>query len=118
MTIRRSTIILTRRRIDSPNVRRRTIYRFIVRSVPNPFMEALDCADPNLNTPVRSQTLTALQALVLWNDLFILRQSEELARRLERQSPDAAEQIATAFRLALARDASRTERDFADGLRT
>ena len=34
----------------------------------------LDCADPNLNTPVRSQTLTALQALALWNDLFMVRQ--------------------------------------------
>jgi hypothetical protein len=67
-------------------------------------------ADPNLNTPVRSQTLTALQALALWNDLFILRQSEEFARRLERQSPDVTRQIATAFRLALARDANRTER--------
>ena len=70
-------------KIDGPEVRRRTVYRFIVRSVPNPFMEALDCADPNLNTPVRSQTLTALQALALWNDLFMVRQSQELARRLE-----------------------------------
>ena len=70
-------------KVDNPQVRRRTVYRFIVRSVPNPFMEALDCADPNLNTPVRSQTLTALQALALWNDLFMVRQSQEFARRLE-----------------------------------
>ena len=75
-------------RIDAREVRRRAVYRFIVRSVPNPFMEALDCADPNLNTPVRSQTLTALQALALWNDLFMLRQSQELASRLERQCAD------------------------------
>ncbi len=60
-------------KVDNPQVRRRTVYRFNVRSVPNPFMEALDCADPNLNTPVRSQTLTALQALALWNDLFMVR---------------------------------------------
>ena len=70
-------------KVDNPQVRRRTVYRFNVRSVPNPFMEALDCADPNLNTPVRSQTLTALQALALWNDLFMVRQSQEFARRLE-----------------------------------
>ena len=70
-------------KVDNPQVRRRTVYRFNVRSVPNPFMEALDCADPNLNTPVRSQTLTALQALALWNDLFMVRQSREFARRLE-----------------------------------
>ncbi len=87
--------------IDRPGLRRRTIYRFIVRSVPNPFMEALDCADPNLNTPVRSQTLTALQALALWNDLFILRQSQELARR-------ARKTACRAFRAHARRFSSRT----------
>jgi mono/diheme cytochrome c family protein len=98
-------------RIDGPQVRRRAIYRFIVRSVPNPFMEALDCADPNLNTPVRSQTLTALQALALWNDLFMLRQSQELARRLERQSAGIRPQIMAAFRLAFGREPDRSELD-------
>ena len=87
-------------KVDNPQVRRRTIYRFTVRSVPNPFMEALDCADPNLNTPVRSQTLTALQALALWNDLFMVRQSHELARRLEGSSSDLRGQVVAAYRLA------------------
>ncbi len=90
-------------KVDNPSVRRRTIYRFVVRSVPNPLMEALDCADPNLNTPVRSQTLTALQALALWNDLFVVRQSRECAWRLERLSSDPRAQIASAYRLILAR---------------
>jgi hypothetical protein len=96
-------------KIDSPEVRRRSVYRFIVRSVPNPFMEALDCADPNLNTPVRSQTLTALQALALWNDLFMLRQSRELARRVELSSTVPLARIVAAFRLALARDPDPSE---------
>ena len=96
-------------KIDGPQVRRRTIYGFIVRSVPNPFMEALDCADPNLNTPVRSQTLTALQALVLWNDLFMLRQSQELARRLEEHSGEPRERLGAAFRLVLRRDPGQSE---------
>jgi Protein of unknown function (DUF1553)/Protein of unknown function (DUF1549)/Planctomycete cytochrome C len=90
--------------VDNPQVRRRTIYRFTVRSVPNPFMEALDCADPNLNTPVRSQTLTALQALALWNDLFMVRQSHELARRLEESSNNLRGQVVALYRLALSRD--------------
>ena len=84
-TTRRSTITPTPPRSTTPRCAAGPIYRFIVRSVPNPFMEALDCADPNLNTPVRSQTLTALQALALWNDLFMVRQSQEFARRLEQQ---------------------------------
>jgi hypothetical protein len=98
-------------KIDSPEVRRRSVYRFIVRSVPNPFMEALDCADPNLNTPVRSQTLTALQALALWNDLFMLRQSQELSRRLERLTGEPRTRIEAAFRLVLARNALPSEID-------
>ena len=32
---------------DDPASHRRSIYRFIVRSVPDPFMETLDCADPS-----------------------------------------------------------------------
>ena len=88
---------------DNPQVRRRTVYRFTVRSVPNPFLEALDCADPNLNTPVRSQTLTALQALALFNDLFMVRQSQELARRVEQQESDPARRIDAACLRALGR---------------
>jgi mono/diheme cytochrome c family protein len=98
-------------KVDNPEVRRRSVYRFIVRSVPNPFMEALDCADPNLNTPVRSQTLTALQALALWNDLFMLRQSRAFARRLEQLSPDRNTQIVHAFEWTLGRAPTVSECD-------
>src|SRR5205823_7032944 len=48
-------------RINAPECRRRTIYRFTVRSVPNPFVDCLDGADPNAMTPVRNTTITALQ---------------------------------------------------------
>jgi Protein of unknown function (DUF1553)/Protein of unknown function (DUF1549)/Planctomycete cytochrome C len=98
-------------KVDNPQVRRRTVYRFTVRSVPNPFMEALDCADPNLNTPVRSQTLTALQALALWNDLFMVRQAQEFARQLEKTIPDPRARIVTAYRRALGREPLGEERD-------
>jgi hypothetical protein len=98
-------------KVDNPQVRRRSVYRFVVRSVPNPFMEALDCADPNLNTPVRSQTLTALQALALWNDLFIARQAREFSRRLEALASDPRERVVTAYRFALGRKPSGDELD-------
>ena len=32
--------------LENPGARRRTVYRFAVRSVPNPFLDCLDCADP------------------------------------------------------------------------
>ena len=98
-------------KVDNPQVRRRTVYRFNVRSVPNPFMEALDCADPNINTPVRSQTLTALQALALWNDLFMVREAQECARRLEQTISDPAQRIVAAYRLAFGREPRDDERD-------
>jgi len=98
-------------KVDNPRVRRRTVYRFNVRSVPNPFMEALDCADPNLNTPIRTQTLTALQALALWNDLFMVRQSQEFARRLDERPDDLRTRIAQAYRIALGRYPLVEERD-------
>jgi hypothetical protein len=90
-------------KINDPATWRRTVYRFVVRSVPNPFLECLDCADPNINTPVRNTTLTALQALALLNDPFIMKQAECFAERLRNISPEADRQIEAAYLLALGR---------------
>ncbi len=92
-----------------PEGHRRSIYRFIVRSVPNPFVECLDGADPNANTPVRNATITALQALTLWNDLFMFDQAEAFATRLQSASPDPDRQIELAYRLAFGRKPSEDE---------
>ena len=46
-----------------------------------PFLEALDCPDPSLKTPVRQQTLTALHALALLNDSFMIEQAQRFAVR-------------------------------------
>src|SRR5205814_7454435 len=88
---------------DRPESWRRTIYRFTVRSVPNPFLDCLDCADPSINTPVRNTTLTALQALALLNDPFMFKQAELFAERLRRINPQVHRQIETAYRLAFGR---------------
>lgn len=96
--------------VDDPGARRRAIYRFIVRSVPDPWMERLDCADPSLRVPVRDETITALQALALLNHPFLIRQSEHFARRLEARGDALDERIGWGFRLAFARDASPEER--------
>jgi hypothetical protein len=98
-------------KIHDPRTYRRTVYHFTVRSVPNPFLESLDCADPNINTPVRNTTLTALQALALLNDPFMVRQAEHFAARLKRTSDDPGKQIDLAFRLAFGRLPAADERD-------
>jgi hypothetical protein len=97
--------------IDNPLVRRRTVYRFVVRSVPNPFLECLDGADPNVNTPVRTTTITALQALALLNDVFMVNQARAFARRLEAGDNDLRRRIEHAFVSALGRPPSATELD-------
>ncbi|HEX4144755.1 MAG TPA: DUF1553 domain-containing protein [Pirellulales bacterium] len=82
---------------------RRSIYRYIVRSVPDPFMESLDCADPSLLTPKRNVTLTAIQALTLYNNRFVLSQAQHLAQRLTQMHGEPAAQIEAAYRLCLGR---------------
>ena len=77
--------------------------------MPNPFLECLDCADPNINTPVRSTTLTALQALALLNDPFMIKQAELFAARLHKIAPDLPSQIEAAYKLALGRPPTAEE---------
>jgi hypothetical protein len=105
-------------KITRPAAWRRTVYRFTVRSVPNPFLECLDCADPNLNTPVRNTTLTALQALALLNDPFMLQQAEFFAGRLRQATADPDHQVELACELAFGRPPRRDEqaalRDYAN----
>ncbi|MGD9723953.1 MAG: PSD1 and planctomycete cytochrome C domain-containing protein [Pirellulales bacterium] len=89
--------------VDDPRGQRRSVYRFLVRSVPDPFMECLDCADPSIMTPRRNTTLTSIQALALLNNPFCVRQAEHFAARLEALHAERASQIDAAYRLALAR---------------
>lgn len=94
---------------DDPAALRRSVYRFIVRSVPDPFMEAFDCADPSVSVPVRGETTTALQALALLNDPFVLRRAEHFAERVSLQEPETSARIVAAWELALNRSPSPTE---------
>jgi Protein of unknown function (DUF1549)/Protein of unknown function (DUF1553)/Planctomycete cytochrome C len=95
--------------IDSPAAYRRSVYRFIVRSAPDPFMDRLDCPDASLITAKRNTTITAIQALALLNNPFMVRQSEHLAARIRGLAPQPDEQIAWLYRLTLGRNPSRSE---------
>jgi len=94
---------------ESAAGRRRSIYRFIVRSVPDPLMDALDCPDSSLLTPKRNVTITALQALALLNDAFVLRQAEHAAARFASSSPGLEAQVQNLYRVALNRSPSGSE---------
>src|SRR5206468_8740731 len=94
---------------DSPAARRRSVYRFVFRTLPDPFYEALDCPDASQFTPVRAASVTALQALALMNDRFTVRYAEHFAARLESESNDRRGQIGRAYELALGRPPSEAE---------
>ncbi len=100
----------TRFDVDSPEGRRRGVYRFLVRSVPDPFMERLDCPDSSLVTAKRNVTITAIQALALLNNPFMLKQAEHFSDRVLALSTDPAQQIQWAYRLALDREPAADER--------
>src|SRR5205823_13337559 len=84
--------------IDSPASYRRSVYRFIVRSAPDPFMDRLDCPDASLLAPKRNTTITAIQALALLNNPFMVRQAEHLTQRVRALSGRPQEQIAWMYR--------------------
>ena len=94
--------------VDSPAGNRRSIYRFIVRSVPDPLMDSLDCPDASILTPKRNVTVTALQALAILNNPFVLRQSEHLAARVA-AAGDWKKQIEQIYQLALNRPPTNAE---------
>ena len=76
---------------------RRSIYRFIVRSQPDPFMTALDCADSSQSTPTRDETITSIQALALLNNKFNLAMAEYFAEDLQQSEQDLTSQVKLAF---------------------
>jgi len=88
---------------------RRSVYRFIVRSQPDPFMTTLDCADSSQSTPKRDETLTALQALSLLNNKFTLEMSNRFATRLQKESETLHAQIHRAHQLTTGRPPTQKE---------
>ena len=89
---------------DDPSLWRRSIYRFVVRSTPQRFMTTLDCPDPANLTPSRLTTTTALQSLALFNNDFMLRQSQHLKERLEKDAGNnPSDQVRRAYTLLFAR---------------
>lgn len=94
---------------NDPKSHRRAIYRFIVRSQPQPMLTTLDCADPSLSVDKRNESQTALQALALLNNRFMLTMAERFAERLRQMHDSPDRQIEKAFRLALAREPSPSE---------
>jgi hypothetical protein len=96
---------------EDAKAHRRAVYRFVVRSKQQPFMAALDCADPSLAVDRRNQTQTPQQALALLNNKLALAMAKHFAARAQRLGSSDAERVSAAIRLALGRSPTAKERD-------
>ena len=94
----------------NPAGHRRAVYRFLVRSQPQPFMDTLDCADPSLRVDKRNETLTALQALSLLNNKFMVQMAHEFAQNLTTHYDGIQAQVTAAVELSLGRSILPDER--------
>jgi len=92
---------------------RRGIYTVWRRGNPYPSFLAFDAPTRSECTARRARTNTPGQALTLLNDPVYVEAADALAKRLQREKPDAPvrERIAHAFRLCVARAATAAETD-------
>ncbi|HEX4610232.1 MAG TPA: DUF1549 and DUF1553 domain-containing protein [Urbifossiella sp.] len=88
---------------DEPAFNRRSVYRMHLTTGRSPLLDALDCPSPGVPTPRRRPTTTALQALALMNDPFVVREANRLAARLAAEKTDPADQVSLAFETVFGR---------------
>jgi mono/diheme cytochrome c family protein len=94
---------------DDPKSHRRSVYRFVVRSKPQPWLAALDCADPSQQVDRRNQTITPQQALALLNSQLTAVMAKHFAARVEKLGDDTRDRLTAAVRIALGRSPSVDE---------
>ncbi len=95
-----------------PDTLKRSLYTFQRRSLNFALLETLDAPVPNATCDRRRSSVTALQALALYNGQFVNEESRHFAARLRKEAgPDAREQIERAFLLAFGRKPSAREKE-------
>ncbi|MBT6153678.1 MAG: DUF1553 domain-containing protein [Planctomycetaceae bacterium] len=94
-----------------PETWRRSVYRFNIRTFQSPLMSAFDCPNASVQTPKRNFSTTALQALSLMNNRFTFQQSQYFAARVTAEAgEDPSKQANVAYRLALLREPTKSQR--------
>lgn len=89
---------------------RRTIYTRVLRNNRDPLLDVFDLPIFFSSAPSRDTTTTPLQSLYLINNQTMLLRARALAMRLEREAPDAENQVEAAYRLAFGRRPRTEER--------
>ena len=102
--------------LDPAEYNRRSVYLYVKRSFPYPMFAIFDEPESSVSCPRRDVTTVAPQALALFNSQFMLEQARRFAERVTRESAgDPARAVEGAWKLALGRDPSQTEKDQALG---
>lgn len=95
--------------LNGPEARRRSVYRFIFRTLPDPFMDVLDCADASQITAKRNVSVTPLQALSMLNNPFMVHFSERFASRVAESAMEMPDRVRAACQLTFGREPSEEE---------
>ncbi len=102
--------LLTYKQDSGQSLYRRSMYTFIRRSSPPPFMTIFDAPNRDICTVSRERTNTPLQALVLMNDPQFVEAAKALAERISNEAmEDLDKQIVYAFRLSTGRSPNEKE---------
>ncbi len=94
---------------NHPSAARRSIYRVVWRGISDPFMESLGFPDLGLLSPKRDFSVSALQALTLFNDDFVLHHCQVLAQKLQAEHANLEQQLTEACRLIMLREPDAKE---------
>ena len=90
--------------LDPEEHKRRSVYLYVKRSFPYPFLTIFDAPDTSVSCSRRDVTTVAPQALALLNSEFMLSQAAVLAERVRKESgAETGDQISGLWRLALGR---------------
>jgi len=105
-----------------PDALRRSIYIFQRRAQNLPLLDTFDAPVPTSTCERRRSSITALQALSMYDSDFVNEEAAHFAERVRKEAgPDAIAQIRRMFELALDRAPSRAEEkdllDFLDSSR-
>ena len=93
---------------------RRTIYRTLIRSGRNRFLDVFDCPDPSAKAPNRAVTTTPLQSLSLMNHSFSMRAATQYAAKLDALQPNSpTRQLEVLFQEAFSRQITEDELELA-----
>ncbi|MEM9527796.1 MAG: DUF1553 domain-containing protein, partial [Bacteroidota bacterium] len=104
-----SQMLLTYQADSGEKLYRRSMYTFIKRTAPPPFLTNFDATGRDVCLVKRSTTNTPLQALNLLNDPQFVETARVLAQRVQLEKESVEEQLALAFRLVAGRKAKEKE---------